>query len=78
MTLRRIAKSKMSRISEKHGNPIVAHLAFAGRFQPLCDARLPKRARWCEEGDPDYQPVRDCKNCTRLAYRMGQAEAESR
>lgn len=71
MEIVRIAKSKMSRISVKHGNPIVAHLS-TNRFQePLCQAPLPKGARWCVEGDPMFRAVRDCKNCVVLAEGMG-------
>lgn len=67
----KIAKSQMSKISQRHDNPIVAHLATAGTDEPLCQAALPKRARWLHEGEPGYAAQRDCRNCLALARRAG-------
>lgn len=76
MNLRKIAKSRMSKISVKKGNPIVAHLTMEGLTEPLCLAPLPKDARWCEESDPLYRAERDCKNCAALAPRAATLAVE--
>jgi hypothetical protein len=69
--LHRIHKSHMSRISIKHNNPIVAHLATSGTGEPLCQSKLPKGAHWITEHEPAFNPERDCQNCLSLAKRSG-------
>jgi hypothetical protein len=69
--LRRISKSKMSKPSKRHHNPIVAHFTKADHSRPLCSATLPRGARWMREYDRGWPAVRDCKNCVQIADREG-------
>jgi hypothetical protein len=70
MRLVKIAKSRMSEVSERYANPIVAHLTPVGSMAPLCKARLPKGAHWTYEGEGSWAAVRDCRNCRRLARKV--------
>ena len=70
MAFERIAKSKLSKISVKKGNPILAHLTPTDLDEPLCTAVLAQGARWLREDDENYGAVRDCKNCVDLVERF--------